>query len=84
MGFRDIIMGNVAAKNARIAELEALVETYKVIADRAALISIVREGRSLRFGFVRNDKVFYIETYATMGDDIAAWKRDLLEPLTND
>lgn len=87
-----LIIGNVAAKNARIAELEAFIEAQNdrlkgielLMANSAALISIVKQGRVLRFGFARNGKAFYIETIGMMSDDTETWKRALLEPVDHD
>jgi hypothetical protein len=47
--------------------------------DRAALVSIVQDGRSLIFTFVRNGKLTRCETYSTMEADVPGWKRALIE-----
>lgn len=47
--------------------------------DRAALVSIVRQGRVNRFLFVRNGNTIMVETYSALEDDLPGWKRELLE-----
>jgi hypothetical protein len=49
------------------------------LANRAALISIARDGRALKFTFVRNGDVIVIETISTWSDDIDQWKKELFE-----
>lgn len=49
------------------------------LADRAALISIERNGRINRFLFVRNGQLLTIETMGTWDDDVEGWKKQLLE-----
>ena len=48
--------------------------------ERAALVSITRNGRMIRFLFVRNDELIPIETFGTWDSDIAAWIDQLLTP----
>ena len=49
--------------------------------ERAALVSLTREGRKLRFIFTRNNELITVEAIGTWDDDVDAWKRQLLEPL---
>lgn len=58
-----------------------LAEATAINRDRAALISIVREGRKLRFGFVRNGTLTFIETIGTWDDNVEAWREALLSPI---
>lgn len=52
--------------------------------ERAALMSITRDGALLRFTFVRHDQLHMIETYGTWSDDVEGWKRALLAPMGGD
>lgn len=61
-----------------------LAETTAIARDRAALISIVRTGRVIRFGFVRNGQMTFIEMMGTWDDDVDAWRAALLSPLKGD
>lgn len=54
------------------------------LSERAALVSIVREGRKVRFIHVRNGKSHIIEMYGTWDDDVDGWKAALLGPLERD
>jgi hypothetical protein len=47
--------------------------------ERAALVSITRDGRKNNFTFVRRGEIFRITTVGTWDDDVAGWKRDLFE-----
>jgi hypothetical protein len=47
--------------------------------DRPVLINIDREGRRNRFTFIRNNQAYVIETVGTWDDDLATWKKDLLQ-----
>jgi phosphoribosylaminoimidazole-succinocarboxamide synthase len=68
------------AAEAAAAQAKELLEGLALrLEDRAALISIVRDGRKLRFGFVRNGKLTYVECMGTWDDDVDAWKRELLK-----
>lgn len=49
------------------------------LADRAALVSIVRDGRIIRFGFLRNHEVHYVQCMATWDVDVDAIRMTLLE-----
>lgn len=71
------------------AKLAASEEALKIATDcidmlekrmneRAAIISIVRDGRKIRFGFVRNQQLIYIETVGMWSDDVDGWKQQLL------
>lgn len=52
-------------------------------AERAALVSVVRDGRTIRFGFLRNHEVHYVQCMATWDVDIDAVRKLLLEPLSS-
>jgi len=54
------------------------------LSERAALVSIVREGRKVRFIHVRNGKSHIIEMYGTWDDDVDGWKAALLGPIGKD
>lgn len=58
---------------------EQLKGLQLTLADRAALISITRNGRMNRFMFVRNGQLLTIETMGTWDDDVDGWKKQLLE-----
>lgn len=49
-------------------------------AERAALVSITRQGRINKFMFLRNGQLTTIETMGTWDDDVEGWKKALLEP----
>lgn len=69
-----------AASEASLAlATDALDMLEKRMNDRAALISIVRDGRKIRFGFVRNQELHYIEMLGMWADDVDGWKAALLE-----
>lgn len=70
-----------AHEQATRATLEAMA---KRAADRAALMNIELKGRVLRFTFVRAGGVVHIECMGTWDDDVAGWKRMLLEPITGE
>ncbi len=74
-----------AALAERTEQLEALKEALDGMElrfkERAALMSIVREGRMIRFMFARYDQIHYIQVMGTWDDDLDQWKRDLLEPI---
>jgi hypothetical protein len=46
---------------------------------RAALTNITREGRKLHFTFVRNGELIRVSAMGTWDDDVAQWKKELLE-----
>lgn len=48
------------------------------LADRAALMSMVQDGRKVKLVFVRNGELTQIEVYRTMGDDWNAIEQRLL------
>lgn len=64
-----------AVANAQ-ASLNDLITQFD---SRAALACIEQTGRAIKFTFIRNGMVHVITTYATMSDDVAGWRRDLLE-----
>lgn len=47
--------------------------------ERAALISITREGRKLHFTFVRNGSPYRVTCMGTWSDDVDGWKKELLQ-----
>lgn len=59
--------------------VEQLNRVLKSMADRTTLVDITTEGKKIKFVFVRNDKVFEIETMRLMSDNIKKWKEDLLK-----
>lgn len=59
--------------------VEQLNRVLKSMADRTTLVDITTEGKKIKFTFVRNDKVFEIETMRLMSDNIKKWKEDLLK-----
>lgn len=67
----------------RITELETrlahLIAASEEVAKRAVLVDIVREGRVNKFIFMRQGKLFTVETMGLISDDIVRWKKDLLE-----
>lgn len=48
------------------------------MAKHAYLVDIKREGRSLKFIFIRNGEMYTIETMSLMSDNTTVWKRNLL------
>lgn len=49
------------------------------LAQTTRLIEIGRNGRVNVFTFIRGDDVIKIETIGTWDDDVAQWRKDLLE-----
>jgi hypothetical protein len=56
-----------------------VAEANAILLSRAYLTDIAREGRTLTLTFQRGSETHTLETYATMGDNIAAMKKLLLE-----
>lgn len=73
----QLTIANAALDEAR----EHLAGVELRFKERAALVSIARQGRVNKFTFLRNNVLTTIETIGTWDDDVAAWKRALLEPL---
>ena len=53
-----------------------------LMADRAALVSIRRDGRMNKFTFVRNGELTVIETFGSWDDDPDRWRKILLDKRT--
>ncbi len=70
---------DLAALKAQTAELIAGLEL--LANERAVLLGITSKDRTNRFLFSRNGKLFTIETMGSWGNNVAQWKKDLLEPL---
>lgn len=70
----------LAALKAATAEIIAGIEL--MAKDRAVLIGITTKPkeRANRFTFIRNDHLYQIDTMGTWNDNVAQWKKDLLEP----
>lgn len=58
--------------------LQTICEVEQRLDDRATLINIDRNGRKIRFTFVRNKQLTVIETFGTWGDNIDEWRKALL------
>lgn len=89
--WRDRALVAEAANALYEAQLTALNEQLQGIelrfAEQASLISIVRDGRKIRFNFTRHGNLYSIEVMGTWDDDVDGWKRALLQPTikeTND
>ncbi|RUW55644.1 hypothetical protein EOA32_01085 [Mesorhizobium sp. M1A.F.Ca.ET.072.01.1.1] len=68
-----------AAYSALEAAHKELTARAEAMNKHAYLIGIDRDGKLNKFTFVRDGKFTVIETYGTLEDDPAAWKRELLE-----
>lgn len=68
---------NDAEKGLLLAQQE-LDGLRKLQTNRAALVSIVRDGRFIRFSFFRNGKLTTIETYSAIDCNVNAWIEELL------
>jgi hypothetical protein len=74
---------------AELATTQAALETAQQhlagielrFAERAALVSIARQGRINKFMFLRNGQLTTVECMGTWDDDVDGWKKALLEPL---
>jgi hypothetical protein len=71
----------LAAEAALISASRQLDGIEAIQADRAALVSITRDGAVLKFTFVRNGELTVCETYGTLDQDVPGWRRALLERL---
>ena len=61
---------------------QGLTDASASMSDRAALVSLVRNGNYVRFTFVRHGELIELpELYAPMNFDVAAVKRELLQPV---
>ena len=82
-GSRKDAERRLAELNAKFETLEErnlqLIAAAEAMNKRAFLFGIERDGRINKFLFVRNGKIFAIETMGMLGDDVPGWKRDLLE-----
>lgn len=73
---------DLAARDEQLESLKQALDGMELrFKERAALMSIVREGRMIRFMFARDDKLHFIQMLGTWDDDLDQWKRDLLEPI---
>jgi hypothetical protein len=63
---------------------QSLEQVQMMHRDRAALVSITQNGRTLAFTFVRNGELTVCETYSTMEADVPAWRAALLDRLTEE
>ena len=69
------------AAEASLADMRETLDGLELLlAERATLISITRNGRMNRWLFTRGPDLVSIETVGSWDDDIETWKRDLLEP----
>lgn len=59
--------------------LKEQTEAAEKLASNAFLIGIRTEGRSNIFTFARNGQLFEVRTFSMLSDDVAGWKRDLLQ-----
>lgn len=79
---RDAITEATAPIVAKIAEAETHLEAAReTMRQRAALVAMETEGRTLKLTFVRNGEIIQIETMLTLDQDLPGWRRQLLEPL---
>lgn len=75
----------VAAYQSQITELQqkldAAIAANEAMQKHAYIVDIDRPAGSRvnKFLFVRNSQMHVIETMGLMSDDIAQWKKDLLE-----
>jgi len=81
--WRDMATTLQAQLDVTNAALETATEHLAGIelrfANRAALISLGRDGRKLNFTFVRNKELIRITAMGTWEDDLDQWKRELFE-----
>lgn len=80
------------AAELRLAEAQQKLEFYEAALEgmqrryieRATLIDIRSENRRVFFTFTRNGEVYRIGAMGTWNDDIAGWKKSLIDPLPRD
>jgi len=66
------------AQNAILAEtLENLTAAARAMDGRAYLFKIDRDGRVIKFTFVRGTELHIIETMSLMSSDVEQWRSDL-------
>lgn len=59
--------------------LQEMLDASTKLQQRAYLSDIRTEGRRNIFTFVRNGKIFQLETFSTLADNVPGWRKDLLE-----
>lgn len=87
MLFKSKRMKELEAENALLRQanqmlqktLEDLIKASENISKRAHLIGISRNGRVNTFTFARAGTVYSIETMGLISDNLAQWKKDLIE-----
>ena len=68
---------------AQLAEGCALLKEMKgIIQNRTMLASVEQKGRVMRFGFIRNGALSYVEAYADMSVNVPELRKQYIEPLT--
>lgn len=65
------------AHNALMLQVQSMIDASNTLQKRPILLDIQREGRVLKFTFVRDGNVYVIETMAMMADNVKQWKTDL-------
>jgi hypothetical protein len=53
-----------------------------IIQNRTMLASVEQKGRVMRFGFIRNGALSYVEAYADMSVNVPELRKQYIEPLT--
>lgn len=75
----------LAAQTAAIDQAKEYLNGVQLLmAERATLVSITRDGQAIRFIFARNETLHHIDTYGTWDCDVEGWKKVLLAPLTDE
>jgi hypothetical protein len=67
----------IAAEAALKVAQEGMEGFDLLMQQRASLVSITREGRYIRFMFMRNNRPTVIKVMGTWDDDVEGWKREL-------
>lgn len=79
---RAAALAMAEAAKAQIEELEArlteAIAANEELSKRAFIIGMEREGRVMKFTFMRNGELFQLETISQISDNLPEWKAKLL------
>ncbi len=65
------------AHDEMMVELDRISKLLDSVSDCAHLTDIERNGRTLKFRFMRNGEVYELETISMMSDNMPEWKEKL-------